>query len=117
VNRQFLPCLFSLLFLALAGCRSVIPVREIHTSSAPDISRVMLKNGTLVVFNADFGWYDKQQGIIEGVNVDSQHVSYHLSEVNKIELVRTYSIFFAAAAALVPLGLGIIILAKLLTFV
>src|SRR5689334_18684345 len=93
--------------IAIGSCRTVIPARQVHPSSAPDISRVTLKNGTIVTFNDDFGWYNKQAGIIEGVTSDSQHVEYHLSELLKVETVREYAVIPAVAVALIPLGIAI----------
>lgn len=101
----------------LASCRTVSPVREIRPSWQPDISRVTLKNGTIVEFNDDFGWYNKQAGTIEGVTRDGKHEEFHLVEISKVETVRGYSIFFALAAAAGVLGAAIYIIAKLLTLV
>ena len=103
--------------ILLAGCRTVTPIREIRPSWDPDISRITLKNGTILEFDDNFGWYDKQAGIVEGTTRDHQHVAYHLSEISKVETVRAYSIFFAIATALAIFGLGIYLLAKLLTLV
>jgi hypothetical protein len=103
--------------ILFSGCRAIYPVRELRTSSAPDISRVMMKNGKVIVFNADFGWYNKQAGIIEGTTVDSQHVEYHLSELSKVETVREYSLIPAAFVAGVVL-LGVLYLvAEVLTHI
>ncbi len=114
MTRLTLLCLvvFAILF---AGCREVFPARDIHTSSAPDISRLVLKNGTVVVFNADFGWYNRQMGTIEGMTADSQHVEYHLIEINKVETVRGYSIFAAVLAGAALIGTVIYLIANLLT--
>ncbi len=102
--------------MLVAGCRAVSPVREIQPSSAPNISRLMLKNGKVVVFNADLGWYNRHAGTIEGVTVDTpRHVEYHLSEINKVETVREYSIVPAALVAAILLLSGIYLVAKLLT--
>jgi hypothetical protein len=110
--------LFAVLAVMLvAGCRAVSPVREIQPSSAPNISRVMLKNGKVVVFNPDLGWYNKHAGTIEGITVDTQHVEYHLSEINKVETVREYSIVPAALVAAILLLSGIYLVAKLLTHI
>ena len=107
------------LFIVLAamlvmGCRAIYPVRELQPSSAPDISRVMLKNGKVVVFNADLGWFNKKAGTIEGMTVDTQHVEYHLSEITKAETVREYSLIPAAFVAGVVLLAGIYVVARLL---
>lgn len=101
-------------FLFTVGCRSIVPARDLHGASAPDISRVMLKNGTVITFNQDFGWFNQNAGTIEGITTDSQHVEYHLVELNKVETVRTYSIVAAIIAAGALLGFGIYLLAKLL---
>jgi len=91
--------LFFLIIIFIAGCRSVIPARELRSSSAPDISRIVLRKGdSVVVFNNDFGWYDRKAGIVEGVTLDSQHVAYRIGEINKVETVRNYS-FIAAIFA------------------
>ncbi len=74
----------------------------------------MLKNGTVITFNQDFGWFNQNAGTIEGITTDSQHVEYHLVELNKVETVRTYSIVAAIIAAGALLGFGIYLLAKLL---
>jgi hypothetical protein len=101
--------------MLFAGCRAIYPVRELQPSSAPDISRVMLKNGKVVVFNADFGWFNKQAGTIEGMTVDTQHVEYHLSELTKVETVREYSLIPAAFMLGVVLWGGLYLLAKIFT--
>jgi hypothetical protein len=101
--------------MLFAGCRAVQPVRELRSSSAPDISRVMLKNGKVVVFNADLGWFNKQAGTIEGMTVDTQHVEYHLSELTKVETVREYSIVPAAFMVGVALLGALYLLAKIFT--
>ncbi len=98
-----------------AGCRTVSPVREVRSSYQPDISRLMLKNSKIVIFNADLGWYNKQAGTIEGVTVDTQHVVYHLSEINKIETVREYSIIPAIYVGVVVIFAGLYLLAAILT--
>ena len=98
-----------------SGCRAIYPVRELRPSSAPDISRVMMKNGTVVVFNPDLGWYNRQAGTIEGITVDSQHVEYHLSELAKVETVREYSLIPAAVVAGIVLFAGLWIVAKIFT--
>jgi hypothetical protein len=101
----------------VCGCRTVAPIHDLRSSTAPDISRVMLKNGDVIVFNGDFGWYNQKGGTIEGMTIDSQHVEYHLTELSKVETVRTYSLAAAFLAAGVLLGFGIYLLAKLLAIV
>jgi hypothetical protein len=101
--------------MLVAGCRAIYPVRELRPSSAPDVSRVMLKNGKVTIFNDDFGWYNRQAGTIEGVTDSNQHVEYHLSEISKVETVREYSIFPAALVAVIALWAGLYLLAKILT--
>ncbi len=101
--------------ILFSGCRAIYPVRELRSSSAPDISRVMKKNGTVVVFNPDLGWYNKQAGTIEGVTVDSQHVEYHLSELAKVETVREYSIIPAAVVLGIALFAGLWLVAGIFT--
>ena len=83
----------------LAGCPTVTPVREIHSATTPDISRVMLKSGTVITFNQDFGWFNQKAGTIEGVTTDSLHVEYHLVELKQVETVGTYSLLAAVGAA------------------
>ena len=101
--------------MLFSGCRAIYPVRELHSSSAPDISRVMLKNGKVVSFNPDFGWYNKQAGTIEGMTADTQHVEFHLSELAKVETVREYSLIPAAFVTGIVLLAGIWLVAKILT--
>jgi hypothetical protein len=96
------------------GCRAIYTVHELQPSSAPDISRLMLKNGNVVVFNADLGWYNNKAGTIEGMTADTQHVEYHLSEINKVETVREYSLIPAVFVAGVVLLAGIYLVARLL---
>ncbi len=105
----------AILILVFAGCRTVTPIRNLDPASEPNISRVMLKDGNVVTFDINFGWYDKQAGTIEGMTTDSQHVEYHLSELSKVETVRAYSILPAIITGGVVLGLGIYILSRLLT--
>jgi hypothetical protein len=105
----------AILSILFAGCRSITPARELRPSSAPDISRVMMKNGKVVIFNADFGWYNRQAGTIEGITVDTQHVEYHLSELTKVETVREYSLIPAAVLAGIVLLAGVYLVAKILT--
>ena len=105
----------ALVALFCTGCRAIIPVREIRSSSAPDISRVELKNGKVTIFNADLGWYNKRAGTIEGITLDSQHVEYHLSELNKVETVREYSVVPAAVVGAALLGAVIWLASLLLT--
>lgn len=105
----------AVLAILIAGCREVFPVRDIHASSAPDISRLMLKSGKVVEFNADLGWYNRHAGTIEGITTDSVHVEYHLTEINKIETVREYSIIPAVYAGMALLGGVIYVIAVLLT--
>ena len=104
----------ALAIMLIAGCRSIYTVHELQPSSAPDISRLMLKNGKVVVFNADLGWYNNKAGTIEGMTVDTQHMEYHLSEINKVETVREYSLIPAAFVAGVVLLAGIYVVARLL---
>ena len=114
--RRQAPVLLMLL-LCVAGCRTVMPVKNLHPSFAPDISRIMLKNGKVIIFNRDFGWYNKKAGTIDGMTADSQHVEYRLSDLSKVETVRAYSIIPAAFTIGTVLGAGIYLLAKLLTLV
>jgi hypothetical protein len=107
----------ALLLLLVVGCRTVSPIHDLRSSTAPDISRVMLKNGNVIEFNRDFGWFNEKAGTIEGVTADSQHVEYHLVELSKVETVRAYSLIAAVLAAGALLGFGIFLLAKLLTIV
>lgn len=116
-KQRKLGILTVLLVLLLGSCRTVTPIREIRPAWDPDISRITLKNGTIIEFDENFGWYDKQAGIIEGTTRDHQHASYHLIEIGKVETVRGYSIFFAIATALAVFGVGIYLIAKLLTLV
>ena len=108
---------FALVAIAVTfgSCRTVVPVRQIQSSSTPDISRVTLKNGSIITFNDDFGWYNKQAGTIEGVTADSQHVEYHLSEILKVETVRAYSVIPAVLVGLFPLAVAIYLLYKVFT--
>jgi hypothetical protein len=99
------------------ACRTVISVKQVQSSSAPDISRVTLLNGSIVTFNDDFGWYNKQAGTIEGVTADSLHVEYHLTELLKVENVRAYSIIPAVIVAIAPLAASIYVLYRLLSLV
>jgi len=98
------------------GCRTITPVRSIHTANAPDVSRLLLRNGSVVEFNKDFGWYNAQEGTVEGMTRDSQQAVYHLSEIQSVETVRSYELAFAVVAALAPLAAGIYLLAKVLSF-
>jgi hypothetical protein len=103
-----------LVILLFAGCRSVIPARDLRSSSAPDISRIVLRKGdSLIIFNKDLGWYNKRAGTIEGVTRDSQHVEYRIGEINKIETVREYSIIPTIVAAGIVIGAVIYLVAKL----
>jgi hypothetical protein len=115
VNRFAILLLGSWLLLAF-GCRTVVSVRQVQPSSAPDISRVTLLNGSITTFDDDLGWYNVQAGTIEGMTADSQHVEYHLSEILKVETVRAYSIIPAVAVAIAPLAVVIYLLYKLLSF-
>jgi hypothetical protein len=109
----------NLIFLTIffiAGCRSVIPARDLRSSSAPDISRIMLRKGdSVVIFNKDLGWYNKKAGIIEGVKLDSQHVEYHLNEISKVETVRNYSLIAAVYTGIAIIGAAIYLVAKIFT--
>jgi len=106
-----------LLLLLAAGCRTVTPIRQIRPTWSPNIARLTLLNGTVVQFNNDYGWYDKQAGIIEGMSTDSQHLTYHLAEVSRVETVRSYELALAVFAALIPIALGLYILMKLVSLV
>lgn len=77
----------------------------------------MLKNGKVIEFNKDFGWYNQTAGTIEGVTVDSQHVEYHLAEISKVETVRVYSVIPAIYSAVAILGFVIYVIARLLALV
>jgi hypothetical protein len=114
--RKLILLLFALA-TTLASCRTVIPVSQIRASTAPDISRLTLKNGTVVEFNEDFGWYNKQARTVEGVTKSSEHVEYHLNEIARVEYVRFYSIYFAAIVATTAGAAAIYLLAKLLAIV
>jgi hypothetical protein len=103
--------------LLLGGCRAIAPVQTIRPSSAPDISRVELKNGKVTTFNLDLGWYNKKAGTIEGITTDSVHVEYHLSELSKVETVREYSIIPAVFVGGVVIGAVIYLLSQILTHV
>ena len=109
--------LFFALAMTLTACRAVIPVSQIRPSSAPDISRLTLKNGTIVQFNEDYGWYNKQARTVEGVTKAGDHVEYHLNEIQRLEYVRFYSIAFAAIVATTAGAGAIYLLAKLLAVV
>src|ERR1700683_571718 len=107
---------FIFIFLLFAGCRSVIPARELRGSSAPDISRIVLRKGdSVIVFNKDFGWYDRPAGTVDGMTLDSQHVEYRLTEINKVETVRDYSLIPAVFAGAVVIFGAIYLVAKLFT--
>ena len=107
----------AILSIFIAGCRTVSPVKDIQPASEPNISRVMLKNGNVVIFDQAFGWFNKQAGTVEGETTDSQHVEYHLSELSKVETVRAYSILPAILAGGIILGVGIYVLSRLLALV
>ena len=113
--RRVMKCFALLIVLFAISCRTVGPVRDIRPVSAADISRVTLLSGKVVEFDDDFGWYNKQAGIIEGMTRDSQQVVYHLSEISKVETVRSYSIAIAVVTAIVPLAVGVYLLAKILS--
>jgi hypothetical protein len=113
VKLRTLIFLLFALATALTSCRMVIPAGEIRAGSAPDISRITLKNGSVVEFDQDFGWYNKKSRIVEGKTKTGDQVEYHISEIAKVEYVRVYSIFFAAGVATVAGGLAIYILARL----
>lgn len=68
----------------------------------------------MVLFNEDFGWYDKRAHLVEGTTKSGEHVQYNVSEIARIENVRAYSIFFAAGVATVLGGTAIYVLARLL---
>ena len=103
-----------LVILLFAGCRSVIPARDLRSSSAPDISRIVLKKSdSLIIFNKDLGWYNKRAGTVEGITLDSQHVEYRVAEINKVETVREYSVIPVIVAAGIVLGAVIYLVAKL----
>ena len=106
-----------MVLVLLASCRTVSPIIELHSSFAPDISRVMLKGGNVVEFNKDFGWYNQRAGTIEGITVDSQHVEYHLAQLSKVETVRGYSLVAAVYAGIAVLGFAIYLIARLLALV
>ncbi len=106
----------AILLLIVAGCRTVSPVRELETSTVPDISRLILRDGKVIAFNRDFGWYNKQEGTIEGVDTAGQHVVYHLAEVNKVETVRAYAIIPLVLTVGIAIAVGVYLIAKLLTF-
>lgn len=108
---------FAVALLLFAGCRTITPIRDLHPALAPDISRVMLKGGTVVEFNKDFGWYNQSAGTIEGITVDSQHVEYHLAQLTKVETVRVYSLVAAVYTWAAVLGFAIYLLARLLALV
>ncbi|HWF45102.1 MAG TPA: hypothetical protein VG537_10715 [Candidatus Kapabacteria bacterium] len=115
------PCFLVGIFIVTAsacslGCRTVTPVRNIQAASAPDVSRLLLRNGSVVQFNKDFGWYNAQEGTVEGVTRDSQQAVYHLSEIQSVETVRSYELGIAVVTALAPLAVGIYLLAKVLSF-
>ncbi|MDP4199502.1 MAG: hypothetical protein Q8922_03015 [Bacteroidota bacterium] len=116
-KQRNLRILTALLVLIVCSCRTVSPVREIRTAWEPDISRITLKNGTIIEFDENFGWYDKQGGIVEGMTRNHEHIQYHLIEIAKVETVRSYSIFFAIASAAAVFALGIYLVYKLLTLV
>jgi len=113
VNR-FAVLLLAAIAISGFGCRTVVPVRQVQPSSAADISRVTLLNGSITTFDDDLGWYNQQAGTIEGMTADSQHVEYHLSEILKVETVRAYSIIPAVAVAIAPLAVVIFVLYRLL---
>jgi len=115
-SRKFLVLLFALAGL-VASCRQVIPISQIRPSSAPDISRITLKNGTIIEFDQEFGWYNKQARTVEGATKTGDHVEYHISEIMRLEYVRVYSIIFAAAVATTVGAGAIYLLAKLLTII
>jgi hypothetical protein len=99
-----------------SGCRSVIPAHDLLGSSAPNISRIMLKKGdSVIVFNRDFGWYNKRAGLIEGISLDSQHVECRLSDIRNIETVRNYSLIPAIFAGVAVVGTVLYLMAKLLS--
>lgn len=107
----------AVVLLLFAGCRTITPVLDLHSSLSPDISRVMLKSGNVVEFNKDFGWYNQSAGTIEGMTVDSQHVQYHITELSRVETVRGYSLVAAVYTGVAVLGFGIYLIARLLALV
>jgi hypothetical protein len=105
-----------IIFLLFAGCRSVIPARELRPDSSPDIARLVLKKGdSVIVFNSNFGWYNKRAGLIEGMTPDSLRVEYLLTEINKVETVRNYSVIAAVYTGIAVIGAAIYVIAKLFT--
>ncbi len=115
MNRKVI--LFAAVIIFIAGCREVYSVRELHSSFSPDISRVILKDGKIVTFNPDLGWYNRKAGTIEGITTDSIHVEYHLVEINKVEVVRGYSLIAALFVGGIILGAGIWLIEKLFTVI
>lgn len=104
----------AIVLILFAGCRTVAPVSQLQSSMEPNISRVMLKNGNVVVFNRDFGWYNKHAATVDGTTTDSQHVEYHVSELSKVETVRAYALIPLVITGGMLLGVGIYVMAKIL---
>jgi hypothetical protein len=102
-----------LLAVSAFGCRGVHDVSHLKSATAPHISKLFLGNGKTVVFNADLGWYDVKDSLIEGVTVDSQHVSIPLAEVRNVETVREYSVAFFYIPVLAAMGVATYLLFRL----
>jgi hypothetical protein len=104
-----------LLATSLTSCRSVRPVKELHFSSAPHIASLTLLNGQSVTFDQDFGWFDQEKGIIEGLNDSGKAVSVTLMQVNTVETVREYALVPAILTLCMILAGAVYVLYKLLS--
>lgn len=107
MSRSFAPFVLILLLLPILGsCRRVQNVSELHTATAPHVSRMFLKNGSQVQFDEDLGWFDARDSSIEGMTADSQHVQMSIHDLDRVETVREYSIVFVYAIAMGVAGVA-----------
>lgn len=106
-----------LMAVGFVGCRRIHPLQEVHSATAPHISRVFLANGKVIQFDEDLGWLNVQDSNIDGTTIDSQHVRIALKEVRSVETVREYSVVFLYAAALAAMGVAAYLLFRLFELV
>ena len=84
---RFSPLLLLGLFASCSSTSTaLVPPEGLRPSSSPNIEQLELKNGQLIVFNSDLGWYDAEHAYIEGVDMLGARDTIPLSQVKQAQI-------------------------------
>jgi hypothetical protein len=111
---------FIFVCLMLVGCASareggidLVTVDALQAADAPNILSVALKDGQVIQFDKDRGWYDQDHKLVEGRSTEGGEVRLALILIDRLTILRQVDDTEAASSA-APLWLIPILLFLLL---